>query len=311
MPSKIVALAGAQETPQPPKRNIVAEMLAVMDGFLRRIVALEARPVTRDGRDGQPGRDGKDGEDGANGKDADHPLVEQLIAGAVAKLPSAKDGLPGRNGVDGKDGAPGAPGLNGKDGSPGSAGKDGRNGVDGKDGKDADPELFARLVAEAVASIPPPRDGQDGKDGVDARPPVDGKDGRDGRDGAAGVNGKDGIDGKNGTDGRSIVAAHVNADGCFILQFSDGATDNLGCIRGPSGRDGDFGPQGPHGERGELGPTGPAYDDLHLTQLVTDLRSIVSEARGAATLQGLATSLENALKALDTAAPKARKGKQA
>lgn len=37
-----------------------------------------------------------------------------------------------------------------------------------KDGKDADPVLMKRLIAEAVAELPKPKDGKDGEDGKDA-----------------------------------------------------------------------------------------------------------------------------------------------
>lgn len=107
-------------------------------------------------------------------------------------------------------------------------GADGKDGAPGKDGRDADPENIKRLVSEAVASLPMPKDGRNGCDGKDGAPGKDGKDadishleahfqakladlsekiaafeqkiaaipipkdGRDGRDGKDGADGRDG-----------------------------------------------------------------------------------------------------------------------
>lgn len=60
-----------------------------------------------------------------------------------------KDGLDGKDGIDGKDGKNGLDGKDGKDGKDGLNGKDGKDGIDGKNGKDG-------------------KDGIDGKDGKDA-----------------------------------------------------------------------------------------------------------------------------------------------
>ena len=40
----------------------------------------------------------------------------------------------------------------------------------GADGKDADPDLIAKMVHDAVAALPPPKDGKDGSPGKDADP---------------------------------------------------------------------------------------------------------------------------------------------
>lgn len=131
------------ETPRP--RSPLGAVWSGMEALARRLVALEAKPLARDGRDGINGRDGKDGLDGRAGDPG---------------LP----GKDGRNGIDGKDGAAGLNGRDGADGLPGADGKDGRDGVDGKDGM-------------------PGRDGIDGKDGSPGLSGKDGVDGVNGRDG--------------------------------------------------------------------------------------------------------------------------------
>ncbi|MDI6649967.1 KxYKxGKxW signal peptide domain-containing protein [Leuconostoc suionicum] len=82
--------------------------------------------------------------------------------------------IDGKNGVDGKDG------VNGVDGQNGVDGKDGVNGVDGKNGAD----------------------GKDGVNGINGKNGVDGKDGVNGIDGKNGADGKDGV---NGIDGKHIL----------------------------------------------------------------------------------------------------------
>ncbi len=82
-----------------------------------------------DGKDGAPGRDGIDGKDGKDGASVTvgdiEPMVEAVVAKAVAAVPRAKDGAPGADGEDGRDGLPGVPGLTGEKGVDGTDGKDG------------------------------------------------------------------------------------------------------------------------------------------------------------------------------------------
>lgn len=73
-----------------------------------------------------------------------------MVAEAFSLMPVPKDG------IDGKDGAPGKDGIDGKDGAP------------GKDGESMHPDTVSRMVADAVAALPPARDGKDGSAGRDA-----------------------------------------------------------------------------------------------------------------------------------------------
>lgn len=119
---------------EPPKRpNALTELYQHVTALARRIIALEQRPIARDGRDGVPGRDGKDGvsvkgdkgdrgekgekgdrgEPGADGASVSAediaPLVAAEVARAIQALPKPTDGR------DGRDGAPGRDGVNGRD----------------------------------------------------------------------------------------------------------------------------------------------------------------------------------------------------
>ena len=121
------------------------------------------------------------------------PLAEQIKALdlKIGALPAPKDGKDGASGSDGKDGAPG---LN---------------------GKDADPETIRQQVAQAIAAIPAPQDGQSvdlvalagdiaaaAAKAVSALPP-----GLNGKDGTNGLSGKDGAHGKDADP--ALVAAMV------------------------------------------------------------------------------------------------------
>lgn len=112
------------------------------------------------------------------------PVIDEAVSKAVAALPAAKDGIDGKDGRDGIDGRNGADGINGKDGAPGRDGadvvdllidragelivtlSDGRaksiGPVIGRDGVDADMAALSKQIADAVASIPAPKDGIDG-----------------------------------------------------------------------------------------------------------------------------------------------------
>jgi hypothetical protein len=103
----------------------------------------------------------------------DDSLAEILERVSGVEKRAMVPGPAGRDGIDGKDGAPG------QQGEPGARGTDGR---------DADPEVIKTLVADAVAKIPAPKDGERGEKG-DAGDV--GPQGERGADGAPGLNGKD------------------------------------------------------------------------------------------------------------------------
>lgn len=152
---------------------------------------------------------------------------------------------------------------------PGEAGRDGADGRDGKDGIDGqsiDPAEVERMVAEAVAAIPAPKDGRDGADGrdgtdgrdgadadmvaleqrcselIDALPrPADGKDGRDGVDGK---DGEKGADGRDGGDGVGLAGAMIDRDGVLNVTLTNGEVRSLGPVVGRDGQNGDRGEPG-------------------------------------------------------------------
>lgn len=147
--------------------DLMTAMLGTIKGLSdrlsARIEALEQRRAAvdgRDGADGAPGADGKDGADGVagkdgaqgrdgtdgrDGKDADPQVIRDEIAKAIAALPRAVDGAPGRDGIGlagavidrhGQliltlsDGTPVMLGtVVGRDGQKGDPGQDGRDGL--------------------------------------------------------------------------------------------------------------------------------------------------------------------------------------
>lgn len=144
----------------------------------------------------------KDGSDGRDGRDIDPAALELIVSAHVEKAfaaqPKPKDGQDGRSvtvddvaplveaavtkAIDAlPDGVDLADALINSQGELVLSFSDGRmKSVGVVVGADADPAETARLVGEAVAAIPRPKDGQDGKDGADG---ANGKDGADGKDG--------------------------------------------------------------------------------------------------------------------------------
>ncbi len=100
---------------------IAPVILGAMAPMIRRIEALEARPI-----EGKPGADGKDGVPGnvgpigPAGKDFDPTVmciaIVDEVAKAVAALPPPVPGRDGRDGMPGVPGVPGEKGIDGKDG---------------------------------------------------------------------------------------------------------------------------------------------------------------------------------------------------
>lgn len=123
--------------------------------------------------------------------------------------------------------------------------------ADGKDGKDADPDTIRQQVAQAIAAIPAPQDGQsvdlvalagdiaaaaakavsalppglNGKDGANGLNGKDGAPGPAGQPGADGLHGADGLNGKDGADGKdadpALVAAMVSKAVAALPQPDD------------------------------------------------------------------------------------------
>lgn len=132
-------------------------------------------------------------------------------------------------------------------------------GPQGEPGRDADPLLIRTLVADAVAALPPPRDGRDGvgvasgmidRSGVLILTLSDGT-ARElgvvvGRDGAPGERGEKGDQGEKGLDGKDGQSGRDGVDG------KDGAPG----ARGETGPQGESGEKGAAGERGDPGHAG-------------------------------------------------------
>lgn len=109
--------------------GIFDRVLETLERLAGRIVAIEARPAARDGRDGVHGRDGPPGRDGERG-----------LQGA-----RGEPGLAGAQGADGTQGAQGEPGAQGERGEmglQGARGEQGPAGSDGAPGRDGEPGLM-------------------------------------------------------------------------------------------------------------------------------------------------------------------------
>ncbi len=123
-------------------KNHVAAATAPL---LKRIEALEARPLPERGEKGERGDIGPQGKDGAGVAgaviDRSGVLILTLSDGRTCELGPVvgKDGADGAQGPQGERGEPGPQGEKGEPGETGPIGEkgvDGRDGADGKDGRD-------------------------------------------------------------------------------------------------------------------------------------------------------------------------------
>lgn len=154
--------------------------------------------------------------------------------------------------------------------------KDGDPGKPGLDGKDADPAEIAALVDAAVKALPAPQDGvsvtlgdmapvieQAVQKAVSALPVA--KDGKDGRDGA------------DGKDGVGLAGVLIDRDEALVVTLTDGATKALGRIVGKDGADGLPGKDGRDGIN--LKGFSTEFDgERTVTFKLTDGETVISEA---------------------------------
>lgn len=122
---------------------------------------------------------------------------------------------------------------------------------DGADGKDADMAEVKAMIDEVVAALPAPEKGEPGEKGEKGDP---GSDGKDGKDGADGLNGKDGRDGLD-------VKEMFRADGGrLVAVMTDGTTRDLGVYVGKDGE------PGKPGADGKDGADGVGFDEMDLVE---------------------------------------------
>jgi collagen type III alpha len=253
-------------------RGYISRSLAPV---LARLEALEkAGPVIgQKGDNGSDGKDGTPGRDGRDGKDAPPVDVEKIIAEVLLRIPTPQPGRDGRDGSNGKDGATVQELLPVMSGMVRDAvavlppAKDGR---DGRDGKDADPVDADALVSQIVKLVPVPKDGRDGKDAA----PVDVEALADRVLKLVPVP-------KDGRDGKDAAPVDVEALADRVLKLvpvpKDGrdgkdaapvdvekiALDVLSRVPIPrDGRDGAKGQDGQRGDKGADGRDGFTPDDL-------------------------------------------------
>lgn len=122
----------------------------------------------------------------------------RMLTEKIAEIRDGKDGDVGPVGPPGESiiGPPGPPGPAGE----AAIGIQGEIGPPGKDGKDADPSLIMRMIAEAIAKLPPPERGPPGPPGESVIGPKGDK-----GDPGIGIKGEIGDRGPPGKDGQSIT----------------------------------------------------------------------------------------------------------
>lgn len=181
--------------------SIVRDAMAPL---LTRIEQLEARHPQK-GDPGQPGERGADAP----------PVSDDQIYAQVQKY--LKENPPPR-------------GEKGEAGEPGPAGKD-PEAIDPREITRAllDSEELVSLVElrvkEAVAALPPPKDGEPGRDGNDGSP------------GEKGERGEKGEPGEPGEDGIGVAGAMIDRNGDLIITTSKGQAITLGKVIGRDGAD--------------------------------------------------------------------------
>lgn len=158
-------------------------------------------------------------------KDDNKALRSQVISMGGQPVAEGKPGARGDQGPVGPSGPQGLPGIPGKQGPIGVTGKS--------------PQCLlmpSRCVGPKGATGSPGPDGKSGATGTQGPPGEPGATGAKGDQGVAGTDGKDGTpgtDGKpgaDGKDGRGIADTDCQADGTWLITYTDGTTSTS---RGP------------------------------------------------------------------------------
>lgn len=193
-------------------------------------LAVELIPAPKDGRDGQ---------DGLNGKDAeplDLAVVTRLAADLIPVPAAGRDGIDGKNGQDGKDANADAIAAVVFDSLREKAfTRDEVAAIVESEVTKAVAVAVTQMadfvnakIAEAVGSMPKPRDGKDGVNGQDGKS-VDLADvaplvaGEVEKAVAAMPRAKDGL---------GVLGALIDRDGQLVVTLSDGTTKQLGAVVG-------------------------------------------------------------------------------
>jgi len=290
----------------PPQRSPLSIALDALERLFMRVIALEERPIAREGlagRDGtsitcirpsanghllvtfggvehdvgmmrgDPGPRGADGEQGPQG-----------APGSQGRL--GETGLPGEVGPSGPAGETGAQGLEGEAGEPGVAGAPGPQGLQGEPGPAGDHGLTGERGPLGPQGPEGPRgeagpQGEAGEPGAEGRPGPQGLRGETGAIGAIGEPGAAGADGRQGDAGNTGPQGEAGRDGI------DGPRGDLGPqgAAGPIGPQGEIGPAGERGLIGEIGPGGAAGADgvgLVAAQVLDDGRVLFELSNGRA-----------------------------
>lgn len=252
------------------------------DDFERRLLALERRGVER-GERGEAGPAGPAGasvtiddvasvisaevqravsalpaaKNGENGKDGSSvtvddvaPLLTDLVSQAVAAIPVPKDGEPGRDAPAPSDEQIAGAVARHLETNPPAAGKDGASvSLD-----DVAP-IIRSAVEDAVASLPPAKDGRDGAAGKDAEP-ITIEAIR-----AAVLGAPEAIKAAladyladhpvpAGKDGVGLAGGLLDREGHLVLTLTNGETRDIGLVCGRDGRNGEPGMNGTNGRDG-------------------------------------------------------------
>ena len=281
----------------PPQRSPLSIALDALERLFMRVIALEERPIAREGLAGRDGTSITCIRPSANG----HLLVtfggvEHDVGmmrgdpgprGADGEQgPQGAPGVPGQQGEPGRPGDAGADGARGRQGEPGVAGAPGPQGLQGEPGPAGDHGLTGERGPLGPQGPEGPRgeagpQGEAGEPGAEGRPGPQGLRGETGAIGAIGEPGAAGADGRQGDAGNTGPQGEAGRDGI------DGPRGDLGPqgAAGPIGPQGEIGPAGERGLIGEIGPGGAAGADgvgLVAAQVLDDGRVLFELSNGRA-----------------------------
>jgi hypothetical protein len=237
---------------------------------------------------------GPQGERGLPGQDVDPSEVAMRVLELLPPPERGPQGEPGRSITEMKrigdevlvvmsDGATFSTGIvRGEVGPVGQMGATGPAGEPGRDGQEVDLDMLDALITEKVAAIPVPEDvlmrmvddavatiprpkdgdpGPPGEKGEKGEPGERGEKGDSGEPGTHGEIGPRGDKGESGRDGVGLAGALIDRSGAFIVTMTDGTVRDLGMIVGRDGLPGEPGPAG------RDGLDGVSFDDMEVIDL--------------------------------------------
>jgi len=181
--------------------------------------------------------------DPAGGSNFSDMGTSQLLSVPYALYAANSTGTQGATGATGSNGAAGVTGPTGALGNTGAQGPTGANGIQGPTGATG---------ADGLQGVT-------GATGNDGQQGVTGASGNDGQQGATGNDGVVGATGATGITGNGIDSVFNPGNGNAVITFTDGSTDTIALLAGPTGA---VGPEGLIGNTGATGATGTGVDSV-------------------------------------------------